>query len=171
MTPVSWKARELTVGQVAERSGVATSALRFYERNGLIHSTRTSGNQRRYTRDTLRRVAFIRASQRVGISLEQIRSVLELLPEGRTPTPQDWQRVSESWRDDLNCRIKELEELRDDLTDCIGCGCLSLSACALANPHDEAAGHGPGPARHLTGSNATTTDRAPADHACAGNCR
>lgn len=153
MTPVSWKARELTVGQVAERSGVATSALRFYERDGLIHSTRTSGNQRRYSRDTLRRIAFIRASQRVGISLEQIRSVLELLPEGRTPTPEDWQRVSESWREDLNTRIKELEELRDDLTDCIGCGCLSLSACALANPHDVAAAQGPGPARHLTGAN------------------
>lgn len=151
MTPVSWKARQLTVGQVAERSGVATSALRFYERNGLIRSTRTSGNQRRYARDTLRRVAFIRASQRVGISLEQIRSVLELLPEGRTPTPSDWQRVSERWREDLNTRIKELEELRDDLTDCIGCGCLSLSACALANPHDVASEKGPGPSRHLTG--------------------
>lgn len=151
MTPVSWKTRELTVGQVAERSGVATSALRFYEKNGLIHSTRTSGNQRRYHRDTLRRVAFIRASQRVGITLEKIRGALELLPENRTPTPSDWQRLSECWREDLNARIRELEELRDDLTDCIGCGCLSLSACALANPHDVAAEQGPGPARHLTG--------------------
>lgn len=153
MPPVSWKVRELTVGQVAERSGVATSALRFYERNGLIHSTRTSGNQRRFHRDTLRRVAFIRASQRVGISLEKIRAALDLLPEGRTPTPEDWQQLSERWRDDLNARIKELQELRDDLTDCIGCGCLSLSACSLANPRDVAADRGPGPTRHLTGEN------------------
>lgn len=153
MPPVSWKVRELTVGQVAERSGVATSALRFYERNGLIHSTRTSGNQRRFHRDTLRRVAFIRASQRVGISLEKIRAALDLLPEGRTPTPEDWQQLSERWRDDLNARIKELQELRDDLTECIGCGCLSLSACSLANPRDVAADRGPGPTRHLTGEN------------------
>ncbi|MBB1243280.1 redox-sensitive transcriptional activator SoxR [Streptomyces durbertensis] len=151
MTPVSWKARQLTVGQVAERSGVAPSALRFYERNGLIHSTRTSGNQRRFTRDTLRRVAFIRASQRVGISLDAIRAALALLPDNRTPTPEDWQRLSECWRDDLNARIRELEELRDDLTDCIGCGCLSLSTCALANPEDQAAQYGAGPVRHLTG--------------------
>ncbi|MBB1252363.1 redox-sensitive transcriptional activator SoxR [Streptomyces alkaliterrae] len=151
MTSVSWKARHLTVGQVAERSGVAPSALRFYERNGLIHSTRTSGNQRRFARDTLRRVAFIRASQRVGISLDAIRAALALLPDNRTPTPEDWQRLSECWREDLNARIRELEELRDDLTDCIGCGCLSLSSCALANPEDQAAQQGAGPARHLTG--------------------
>ncbi|MFP8960071.1 redox-sensitive transcriptional activator SoxR [Streptomyces nanhaiensis] len=136
MPPVSWKAQELTIGQLAERSGVSTSALRFYERNGLIHSRRTSGNQRRYGRDTLRRVAFVRASQRVGISLERIRTVLGLLPDSRTPTREDWARVSECWRADLDTRIRQLEELRDDLTDCIGCGCLSLDRCALTNPHD-----------------------------------
>ncbi|UGY92158.1 redox-sensitive transcriptional activator SoxR [Streptomyces gobiensis] len=147
MPPVSWKTHELTIGELAERSGVATSALRFYERNELIHSRRTSGNQRRFPRDTLRRVAFIRASQRVGISLEDIRAVLALLPENRTPTREDWARVSECWRSDLNSRIKHLEELRDHLTDCIGCGCLSLDRCALANPQDVAAEHGPGPLR------------------------
>ncbi|GAB3669644.1 redox-sensitive transcriptional activator SoxR [Streptomyces sparsus] len=150
MTPVSWKTRELTVGETAERSGVSTSALRFYERNGLIQSRRTTGNQRRYARDTLRRVAFIRASQRVGISLETIRAVLELLPESRTPTREDWARVSECWQKDLNTRITQLQELRDNLTGCIGCGCLSLERCALANPKDVVAEEGPGP-RHLTG--------------------
>ncbi|MCX2969820.1 MULTISPECIES: redox-sensitive transcriptional activator SoxR [Streptomyces] len=144
MTTPSWKARELTVGEVAARSGVAASALRFYERNGLLHSRRTSGNQRRYARDTLRRVAFIRASQRVGISLERIRDVLDLLPENRTPSRADWARVSECWRDDLNLRIKQLTELRDDLDDCIGCGCLTLDRCALVNPWDMAAEAGPG---------------------------
>ncbi|MDK1472387.1 redox-sensitive transcriptional activator SoxR [Streptomyces sp. 549] len=150
MTPVSWKTRELTVGETAERSGVSTSALRFYERNGLIQSRRTTGNQRRYSRDTLRRVAFIRASQRVGISLEKIRAVLELLPESRTPNREDWARVSECWQNDLNTRITQLQELRDNLTGCIGCGCLSLDRCALANPKDVVAEEGPGP-RHLTG--------------------
>ncbi|MEE1929750.1 redox-sensitive transcriptional activator SoxR [Streptomyces sp. TRM 70351] len=147
MTALSWKTPELTVGQLAERSGVAPSALRFYERNELIHSRRTSGNQRRYARDTLRRVAFIRASQRVGISLEKIRAVLALLPENRTPNRQDWARLSECWRHDLNERIAQLEELRDDLSDCIGCGCLSLELCGLANPRDRAAERGPGPVR------------------------
>ncbi|GAA2427448.1 redox-sensitive transcriptional activator SoxR [Streptomyces macrosporus] len=121
---------------MAERSGISTSALRFYERNGLIHSRRTSGNQRRYPRDTLRRIAFIRASQRVGISLERIRAVMSLLPDNRTPTREDWARVSDCWREDLDTRIRQLEELRDDLTECIGCGCLSLERCVLANPND-----------------------------------
>ncbi|MBW1604304.1 redox-sensitive transcriptional activator SoxR [Streptomyces sp. JJ66] len=151
-TPPSWKQHELTVGEVAARSGVATSALRFYERNGLIHSRRTSGNQRRYTRETLRRVAFIRASQRVGISLEHIRAALALLPENRTPSRADWARLSECWREDLNLRIKQLTELRDDLDDCIGCGCLTLDRCALINPRDVAAEAGPG-CRGLTAGN------------------
>ena len=105
-THLSWQAKEATVGELAERAGVATSALRFYEREGLIHSRRTSGNQRRYSRDTLRRVAFIRASQRLGIPLAAIREALALLPENRTPTREDWARVSECWREDLNQRIK-----------------------------------------------------------------
>ncbi|ETK32190.1 redox-sensitive transcriptional activator SoxR [Microbispora sp. ATCC PTA-5024] len=144
------RGRELTVGELAERSGVPTSALRFYERQGLIHSRRTAGNQRRYTRDTLRRVAFVRVSQRVGIPLARIREALALLPEERTPTREDWARVSLSWREDLNSRIRQLERLRDDLTDCIGCGCLSLQRCALANPYDRLGQEGPGPRRLLT---------------------
>lgn len=143
-TQLSWKAKEATVGELAERAGVATSALRFYEREGLIHSRRTSGNQRRYSRDTLRRIAFIRASQRLGIPLAAIREVMALLPEGRTPTPEDWAAVSECWREDLNQRIALMEQLRDHLTDCIGCGCLSLATCALANPHDRLGEEGPG---------------------------
>ena len=143
-TQLSWQAKEATVGELAERAGVATSALRFYEREGLIHSRRTSGNQRRYSRDTLRRVAFIRASQRLGIPLATIRAALALLPDSRTPTPEDWARVSECWRDDLNQRIKLMTQLRDHLTDCIGCGCLSLDRCALANPYDALGADGPG---------------------------
>ncbi|MEU4273213.1 redox-sensitive transcriptional activator SoxR [Streptomyces sp. NPDC026092] len=147
MTSVSWKAQELTVGELAERSGVATSALRYYERHGLIISRRTTGNQRRYSRDTLRRVAFIRASQRVGISLETIREVLGLLPDNRTPTEEDWAMVSHCWHKDLNTRIRQLEELRDELSNCIGCGCLSLKRCALANPEDVYGRNATGPAR------------------------
>jgi MerR family transcriptional regulator, redox-sensitive transcriptional activator SoxR len=148
VNPVAWNSHELTVGELATRSGVTTSALRFYERNGLIHSRRTSGNQRRYSRDTLRRVAFIRASQRVGISLDTIRAVMALLPDNRTPTHEDWQRVTECWFDDLSIKIAHLQALRDDLTGCIGCGCLSLESCALVNPRDAAGEEGPG-ARHL----------------------
>ena len=142
-------ARELTIGELAARSGIAPSALRFYEKHGLIHSRRTSGNQRRYRRDTLRRVAFIRASQRVGIPLATIAEALALLPSGRTPTREDWARVSTAWREDLTARITQLQELRDHLTDCIGCGCLSLSRCQLANPGDTLRRSGPGPHRHL----------------------
>ncbi|MET8676417.1 redox-sensitive transcriptional activator SoxR [Streptomyces sp. NPDC004647] len=149
MSQLSWNAREATVGELADRSGVPASALRFYERQGLIHSRRTSGNQRRYSRDALRRVAFIRASQRVGIPLATIRDVLALLPDGRTPTREDWTRVSECWRKDLNARIRELELLRDNLSDCIGCGCLSIDRCLLANPYDELGEQGPGPRRLL----------------------
>ncbi|MEU9985077.1 redox-sensitive transcriptional activator SoxR [Streptomyces sp. NPDC050856] len=147
MTRLAWNAKEVTVGELAARSGVAPSALRFYEREGLITSRRTSGNQRRYHRDALRRVAFIRTSQRLGIPLAAIREVLGLLPDDRTPTPEDWARISECWRDDLDRRIRTLQRLRDNLTECIGCGCLSLSRCVLSNPGDELAEHGPGPRR------------------------
>jgi MerR family redox-sensitive transcriptional activator SoxR len=130
------KVHELTVGQLAARSGVAVSALHFYESKGLIRSRRTSGNQRRYTRDTLRRVAFVRAAQRVGIPLATIREALAELPEERTPTREDWARLSRAWRAELEERIKQLNRLRDHLTDCIGCGCLSLDTCVLSNPDD-----------------------------------
>ncbi|MUL40582.1 redox-sensitive transcriptional activator SoxR [Streptomonospora sp. PA3] len=147
----SWKAKELTVGELAQRSGVAVSALHFYERKGLISSRRTAGNQRRYRRDTLRRVAFIRLAQRVGIPLSSIGDALACLPEARTPTREDWARLSATWRDELQERINQLERLRDDLTDCIGCGCLSLERCTLSNPHDSLADQGPGPRRLLAG--------------------
>ena len=130
------KIHELTVGQLAARSGAAVSALHFYEAKGLISSRRTSGNQRRFGRDTLRRVAFIRAAQRVGIPLATIRSALAELPEERTPTREDWTRLSEAWRAELDERITQLNRLRDHLTDCIGCGCLALDTCVLSNPDD-----------------------------------
>ncbi|GAB2644805.1 redox-sensitive transcriptional activator SoxR [Kribbella swartbergensis] len=138
---------ELTVGQLSQRSGVAISALHFYERQGLIVSRRTAGNQRRYKRDTLRRVALIRIAQRVGIPLAEVAAILALLPENRTPTRQDWERISECWQAELDKRIKHLEQLRDDFKDCVGCGCLSLDRCALANPYDALAAKGPGPQR------------------------
>ena len=138
----------LTIGEVARRAGVAGSALRFYEAEGLIGSVRSPGNQRRYHRDVLRRIAFIRAAQRVGLTLDEIRSALESLPGSRTPTAADWERLSRSWRPLLDARIAELERLRDGLDGCIGCGCLSLKACQLANPHDVAGRAGPG-ARYL----------------------
>lgn len=141
--------KELSVGQLAARSGVAVSALHFYEAKELISSRRTSGNQRRYTRDTLRRVAFIRASQRVGIPLERIREALAGLPEGRTPTRADWASLSAGWRGDLDLRIQQLERLRDHLDDCIGCGCLSLESCKLSNPDDVLGSRGAG-AHRLT---------------------
>jgi MerR family redox-sensitive transcriptional activator SoxR len=142
-------AKLLTPGELSERSGVAVSALHFYEREGLIHSERTAGNQRRYTRETLRRVAFIRTSQRVGVPLAEIRGALETLPEGRTPTKKDWTRLSRHWRADLEHRIEQLEKLRDTLTSCIGCGCLSLRSCALNNEEDHLSEEGTG-ARLLT---------------------
>lgn len=147
MTRAAWNSRELTVGQLAERSGVAVSALHFYEAKGLISSRRTAGNQRRYTRDTLRRVAFIRLAQRLGIPLKTIKEALSALPEERTPTRGDWARLSATWRAELDDRIEQLQRLRDDLTDCIGCGCLSLDRCALANPHDRLGEEGPGARR------------------------
>jgi MerR family redox-sensitive transcriptional activator SoxR len=147
---VSWQDKELTVGQLAERSGVAVSALHFYEREGLIRSRRTTGNQRRFARHTLRRVAFIRVSQRVGIPLKRIREALDELPEERTPTREDWERLSMTWRSELDDRIGQLVRLRDELTGCIGCGCLSLDRCTLSNPQDALAKTGSGPRRLLT---------------------
>lgn len=138
---------ELTPGEMARRSGVAVSALHFYEREGLIHSRRTSGNQRRYTRETLRRVAFIRMSQRLGIPLARVREALESLPGDRVPTSRDWARLSARWRADLDERITHLQRLRDNLSECIGCGCLSLRKCTLSNPADVLAGLGPGASR------------------------
>ncbi len=149
MTRLEHRVHELSVGQLAERSGVAVSALHFYEAKGLISSRRTAGNQRRFARDTLRRVSFIKVSQRVGIPLSDIRDALATLPEERTPTVADWARLSETWRSDLDARISQLERLRDDLTECIGCGCLSISKCALANPYDRLGDEGPGPRRLL----------------------
>jgi MerR family redox-sensitive transcriptional activator SoxR len=137
-------ASELTIGEVAARSGVAASALRFYDDSGLIASRRTSGNQRRYERATLRRIAFIQAGKAAGIPLRRIRSALATLPSERPPTREDWERLSRSWREDLDRRIATLEALRGRLTTCIGCGCLSIDACDLLNPDDEAAALGAG---------------------------
>lgn len=140
----------LTIGELATRAGVATSALRFYETKGLIASERTDGNQRRYPRATLRRVALIRAGQEVGLSLAELAAALENLPHESTPTKSDWDRLSRSWRQRLDAQISEMMALRDELTDCIGCGCLSLKSCALFNPGDRAADLGSGP-RYLLG--------------------
>ncbi|HEY0575070.1 MAG TPA: redox-sensitive transcriptional activator SoxR [Pseudonocardia sp.] len=147
MRQPGWDHGELTVGQLAQRSGVAVSALHFYERQELINSRRTSGNQRRYRRDTLRRVALIRIAQRVGIPLAEVRSALAELPEGRTPNRADWENLSQRWHDELDDRIRHLQQLRDEFTDCIGCGCLSLDRCRMANPFDKLSGHGAGPRR------------------------
>lgn len=149
MAQVPAEIRELTVGQLAARSGVAVSALHFYESQGLIASRRTAGNQRRYRRETLRRVAFIRASQKVGIPLRTIRDALGNLEGSRTPTREDWARLSEAWREDLDGRIAQLVRLRDRLTGCIGCGCLSIDSCGLANPDDVLGADGEGPRRLL----------------------
>jgi MerR family transcriptional regulator, redox-sensitive transcriptional activator SoxR len=134
----------LTVTQVAERSGFAGSALRFYERQGLITATRTTGNQRRYERSVLRRLAFIRAARNVGLSLAEVEAALRALPDDRTPTKADWARLSRQWRARLDDQIAALSQLRDGLDSCIGCGCLSLRHCAIANYADVVAGAGPG---------------------------
>lgn len=136
--------RGLTIGEVAERSGVSTSALRFYEGRGLITAERTAGNQRRYAPAVLRRIAFLRAAQRVGLTLEEVAEALDSLPAGRTPTKADWARLSAAWRTRLDEQLARIERLRDHLDDCIGCGCLSLRTCALRNPGDEVADRGPG---------------------------
>jgi MerR family transcriptional regulator, redox-sensitive transcriptional activator SoxR len=137
----------LTVGEVAQRSGFAPSALRYYEREGLLSATRTAGGQRRYERHVLRRLAFIRAARNIGLSLEEVRDALASLPGGRTPTVADWARVSRSWRTRLDEEIAALEALRDGLDGCIGCGCLSLKRCRIYNPEDWLAVRGPGARR------------------------
>ena len=136
--------REFSIGELSGRSGVSQSALRFYEREGLIAATRTDGNQRRYATVTLRRVALIQAGKAAGIPLERIRTALETLPQGRQPTKRDWERLSSSGRRELDDRIATLEAIRGRLTTCIGCGCLSLKTCGLLNPDDEAARLGGG---------------------------
>lgn len=150
----------IPIGQLAQRAGVPASALRFYEDQGLIRGSRSAGNQRRYPKDVLRRVAFIRIAQSVGLSLEQIRAALATLPEQRTPTAADWARLSRQWQPLIQDRIDALTRLRDQLGACIGCGCLSLKTCRLYNPDDAAARLGTGP-RYLLGNR-------PADLAQAG---
>ncbi|GGF38163.1 redox-sensitive transcriptional activator SoxR [Marmoricola endophyticus] len=134
----------LTVSEVAHRSGFAASALRFYEDRGLIEAGRSAGNQRRYQRSVLRRLAFIRAAGNVGLSIEEIRDELERLPRGRTPTKADWHRITVHWRSRLDEQIAALEKLRDGLDSCIGCGCLSLQRCGISNPDDAERQHGAG---------------------------
>jgi len=134
----------LTVGEVARRSGVAVSTLHFYEAQGLISAWRNAGNQRRYAREVLRRVAVIKVAQRAGVPLKDIRSALDTLPDKRTPTRRDWERLSAQWRADLDARIRSLEQLRDELGDCIGCGCLSIDRCPLRNPGDALGEEGAG---------------------------
>ncbi len=136
--------RELSVGEVAARSGVAVSTLHFYEAKGLIASQRNAGNQRRYPRDVLRRVAIIKVAQRTGVPLAEIGEALQALPAGRSPGAADWQRLSANWRARLDARIRRLERLRDQLDGCIGCGCLSMDACPLRNPGDVLGEEGPG---------------------------
>jgi len=137
--------KQLTVGEVARRSGVAVSTLHFYEAKGLIRSWRTNGNQRRYAREVLRRVAIIRVAQRTGMELKAIRQALKSLPRERTPNAEDWKKLSVSWKGELNERIDRLTRLRDQLDGCIGCGCLSMEACPLRNPWDRLSKQGPGP--------------------------
>lgn len=144
--------RTLGIGDVARRSGLAVSALHFYERRGLIRSVRTAGNQRRYARDVLRRLAVIRVAQRVGVPLEAIGRVFAELPGERAPTRADWARMSAAWRGELDARIRDLQHLRDQLTDCIGCGCLSLRRCRLNNPDDALGADGDGPRRWEAGA-------------------
>ena len=146
MTTGNGKAvRPLSAGEVAQRSGVAVSALHFYESRGLIKSWRSSGNQRRYSRDVLRRVSIIKVAQRLGLPLAMIRAAIDSLPGGRTPTARDWRRLSGQWRGGLDRRIALLQKLRGELDGCIGCGCLSLKVCSLRNPADAVGGQGPGP--------------------------
>jgi MerR family redox-sensitive transcriptional activator SoxR len=140
----------LTIGETAQRAGVAASALRFYETRKLIGSHRGSGNQRRYHRSMLRRISIIKVAQSLGFSLEEISSALETLPDKRTPTRRDWEKLSLNWRDQLDARITNLQKMREQLSGCIGCGCLSLKRCALYNPGDRAAKKGAGP-RYLLG--------------------
>jgi MerR family redox-sensitive transcriptional activator SoxR len=137
---------ELTIGELAQRSGVATSALRFYEQKGLIHADRASSGHRRYLRSVLRRIAFIVFAQRIGLSLEEVAAELDKLPRNRVPDAEDWAELGAVWRTRIDARIAELERLKHSLTGCIACGCLALDRCALSNPGDRAARRGPGPA-------------------------
>ncbi|MFZ9628577.1 MAG: redox-sensitive transcriptional activator SoxR [Ilumatobacteraceae bacterium] len=152
MPPALKSSDQLSIGQVAARSGITVSALHFYEREGLIASVRSAGNQRRYARDVLRRLAFIRASQRAGIPLATIKGALDELPLQRTPKEQDWARVATRWHEVLTQQIEYMERIRDDLWTCIGCGCLSFDRCALVNRDDAMAVEGPGPRRLLPGT-------------------
>ena len=137
--------QDLSVGEVAKRSGVSVSTVHFYEAKGLIGSWRSPGNQRRFPRGVLRRIAFVRVAQRAGISLAEIHSVLAVLPDDRPPSREDWRRLSSAWRAELDERIRRLTQLRERFDDCIGCGCLSLEVCPLRNPDDRLSGEGPGP--------------------------
>jgi MerR family redox-sensitive transcriptional activator SoxR len=141
--------RELTVGQVAERSGLAVSALHFYEKKGLIRSHRTSGNQRRYDRDVLRRLAIVRMAQELGIPLGEVAEALARVPLGHTPSAEDWRAMSAVWYEKLDRRVTMLTRMRDELNGCIGCGCLSTTSCPLMNAGDRLAGEGSGPRRLL----------------------
>jgi MerR family redox-sensitive transcriptional activator SoxR len=161
VTNEHFSAELMSIGEVAERTGVAVSALRFYDAEGFITSVRSSGGQRRVSRGVLRRIAFIRVAQTVGLTLEEIREALATLPAGRTPTKADWSRLSRAWKPRLDAQIALLQLLRDELTSCIGCGCLSLQACALYNPDDLAASLGEG-ARFLMGD--TSADLLRGDH-------
>ncbi len=135
----------LSIGTLSERTGVATSALRYYEAEGLLSSSRSEGGQRRYHRETIRRVSFVRVAQEVGLSLTEVHEALSSLPDRRTPTQKDWEKLSKAWRPRLDAQIRMLERLRDRLDGCIGCGCLSLQICKILNPDDEAGEAGPGP--------------------------
>jgi MerR family redox-sensitive transcriptional activator SoxR len=137
----------ISIGQVADRAGISVSSLHFYERRGLIRSERSAGNQRRYPRDVLRRIAFIRAAQRVGFSLARIADALAQLPAERTPNGDDWAGLAQLWRREIDARILQLQRLRDELDHCIGCGCLSLSHCRLSNPDDQLGASGSGARR------------------------
>lgn len=143
MSKINW----LGVGEMARRSGIAVSTLHFYETQGLISSDRSAGNHRRYPRDALRRIAFVRAAQAIGIGLAEIAQALQQLPDQRTPTKADWAKLSSHWRASLDQRIADLQALRDELQSCIGCGCLSLRSCHLYNPKDTLGQHGTGPQR------------------------
>lgn len=137
--------KSLSVGEVAARSGIAVSAIHFYEANGLVKAQRNAGNHRRYPREVLRRIAVIKVAQRAGIPLKEIAAALDTLPDKRTPTAKDWAKLSTKWKVDLDERIAQLTQLRDQLTSCIGCGCLSITDCPLRNPYDKLGKQGPGP--------------------------
>jgi MerR family redox-sensitive transcriptional activator SoxR len=145
MPPTSIPDGLLSIGAVSERTGVSASALRFYEAEGLVHAVRSPGGQRRYHRDVIRRVSFVRIAQEVGLTLEEIKAALASLPEHRTPTQRDWHRLATSWGPRLDAQIGKLERLRDRLEGCIGCGCLSLQVCRIVNPGDVVGSRGPGP--------------------------